>query len=254
MGSIWEELKRPLAIIASFFILLFIYTKLAGPIPFYINSVNTTKTDLFSSSGEGEATAVPDEATISVGVTKNASSVDEAQKQANTVANKLISDLKKLGILDKDIKTTNYNVNPNYEIQPLMPTRGGQSGYSVTQNIEVKIKPIENVNKVIDLATKDGANLVGGVNFTFSDELQKNLEEKATKEAVENAKEKAQILASAAGVRLGKIINVVSSTNNPPFYPLSASDKGEVLDQEPTNITPGENTINVGVTIYYETY
>src|SRR3989344_8124430 len=127
MGSIWEELKRPLAIIASFFILLFIYTKLAGPIPFYINSVNTTKTDLFSSSGEGEATAVPDEATISVGVTKNALTVDEAQKQANTVANKLISDLKKLGILDKDIKTTNYNVHPNYEVQPLFPTRGGSS-------------------------------------------------------------------------------------------------------------------------------
>ncbi|OGH02574.1 MAG: hypothetical protein A2798_02965 [Candidatus Levybacteria bacterium RIFCSPHIGHO2_01_FULL_37_17] len=253
--SFWNEFKKPLVIIAGFFLLLFIYTKLAGPIPFYINSVNTTKTDLFSSSGEGEATAVPDQTTISLGVTKNASTVDEAQKQANTVANKIIADLKKLGIKDKDIKTTNYNVHPNYEVQPLLPTRGGQAGYSVTHNIEVKIKPIELINKVIDTATADGANLVGGVNFTFSDDLQKKLEEEATKEAVANAKQKAQTLASSAGVRLGKIINVVSSSNNPPFYPLSAAEKGEVVDQEPTtNVTPGENTVRVGVTIYYETY
>lgn len=261
MRSFWDEFKKPIVIIASFFILLFLYTKLAGPLPFYINSINTTKTDLFSSSGEGEATAVPDESTINLGVTKNASTVNEAQEQTNTVAKKIIADLKKMGIKDKDIKTTNYNVNPNYEINPLTPRLGepiggqnAQNGYSVTQNIEVKIKPIENVNKVIDLATKDGANLVGGVNFTFSNDLRKSLEEKATKEAVENAKQKAQVLTNSAGVRLGRIINVVSSTNNPPFYSLSVAQKAEDQREPATNVTPGENTVTIGVTIYYETY
>jgi len=57
-------------VIIVFFIVLFVYTKLAGPIPFFINSVNTTKTDLFSASGEGKVTAVPDQATIDVGVTQ----------------------------------------------------------------------------------------------------------------------------------------------------------------------------------------
>lgn len=254
MKSFWEEFKAIIVTVVLIFAAFLIYTKVFGPIPFYINSVNTTKTDLFSSSGEGEATAVPDEATISVGVTKTAQTVEDAQKQANIVANKLINDLKALGIKDKDIKTTNYSVNPNYGVEPLLPTRNGQSGYSVTQNIEVKIKPIESVNKVIDIATKDGANLVGGVNFTFSDDLKKNLEEKATVEAVGNAKQKAQTLANSAGVRLGRIINVVSSTNNPPIYTLEASQKSQDANTPETNVTPGENTVKIGVTIYYETY
>ncbi len=254
MRSFWDQFKFLIVGILLFFIALAAYTTLLGPISFRVNNVNTNQTDIFSASGEGEAAAVPDEATISVGVTKNAATVDEAQNQANTVTTKLIADLKKLGIKEKDIKTTNYSVNPNYGIEPLLPTRTGQSGYSVTQNIEVNVKPIENVNKVIDTATKDGANLVGGINFTFSDDLLKDLEEKATKEAVRSAKEKAQSLANSAGVKLGKIINVVSSTNNPPFYGFESAQKADDQVEPQTQVTPGENTVKIGVTIYYETY
>lgn len=252
MRSFWEEFKKPIVIIASFFILLFVYTKLAGPLPFYINSVNTTKTDLFSSSGVGEATAVPDQATIMLGVTKNAETVEDAQKETNSVANKIIADLKALGVQDKDIKTTNYSVNPDYEIQPLLPNRGGQKGFIVTQNIEVKVRPIENVNKIIDRSTADGANLIGGINFTFSDELQRKLEGEAAREAVKIAKQKAQTLANSAGIRLGKIINVVS--NNPPLYPLGVAQKAEDQIEPSTNVTPGENSVRIEVTLYYETY
>lgn len=253
MRDFWSQFKTPIVIIASFFIALFLYTKLAGPIPFYINSVNTTKTDLFSSSGTGEMASVPDEASISVGVTKSAPTVAEAQKQTNTAADKIITELKKLGLSNVDIKTTNYSVNPNYGNDLMFPSRGTQNGYTVIQNLDIKVKPIEKVNKVVDTVTAAGANLIGGVNFTFSDSLQKSLEQEATIKAVNDAKEKAQTLANAAGVRLGKVINVVSSNNNPRPEPImmkaSKSDQ-----QEPTNITPGENTVTVSVTIYYETY
>lgn len=259
MQNFWEEFKKPIVIITTFFVLLFLYTKLAGPIPFYINSVNTTKTDLFSASGNGEVSAAPDQATISLGVTKTSSTVADAQKQSNTIANKLIEDLKKLGIEDKDIKTTNYSVNPNVQpigIEPVFPRGGSQSGYEVTQNLDIKVKPIDKVNQVIDTATKDGANLVGGTNFTFSDDLQKSLEQKATQMAVDDAKSKAQTLSNAAGVRLGKIINVVSSTNNAqPVYSFDIAQKATGSETTPpTNVTPGQNNVNIGVTIYYETY
>lgn len=257
MKTFWEEFKKPIVIVFIIFLGLALYTKLFGPIPFYINSVNTTKTDLFSASGQGKATAVPDTATISLGVTKQAAQVLDAQNQVNKTSEKIISDLKALGISEKDIKTTNYSVNPNYNPVPLGIVRpdGSANGYEVTQNLEVKIKPIENVNKAIDAATADGANLVGGVNFTFSDSLQKDLEKQATQTAVDTAKENAKSLANAAGVRLGKIINVISSTNNaPPIYPLSAQAKSADETTAPTQVTPGENTVQIGVTIYYETY
>ena len=147
MRNFYEQFKTPIVTVALIFIAFLVYTKVFGPIPFYINSVNTTKTDLFSSSGSGEITAVPDTASVSVGVTKTAATVDSAQREVNTVASKLISDIKKLGINEKDIKTTNYNVSPNYGSggpEPLIyPSTGGTekiTGYTVTQNIEVKVK------------------------------------------------------------------------------------------------------------------
>jgi hypothetical protein len=249
-------------VIIVFFIVLFVYTKLAGPIPFFINSVNTTKTDLFSASGEGKVTAVPDQATIDVGVTQQSATVADAQNQVNKTAAKIIQDVKKLGLSDKDIKTTNYSVSPNYSNEivpmgvPVLPNRQQNiTGYTVTQNMEIKVKPIDKANKVVDAATADSANLVGGINFTFSDSLQKSLEQQATQQAVNDAKDKAQNLAGAAGIGLGKIVNVVENSNQPSPLMMTAGVAGKTVDQSaPTNVTPGENSLTVDVVIYYETY
>lgn len=272
MRNFYEEFKTPIVTIVLLFLAFFLYTKLAGPIPFYINSVNTTKTDLFSSNGEGSISAVPDTASVSLGITQQAATVSDAQSKANESAKKIIDSIKKLGISEKDIKTTNYSVNPNYGtnqrplplsdqeslIYPVPPGGGSEQpiiGYTVTQNLEIKVKPIDKVNDVIDAATKSGANLVGGVNFTFSDELKKSLEDKARKEAVDNARAKAKNLADAAGVRLGRVVNVVENSNF-PYYPVALkAEAGQGGDQPtPSNVTPGENEVIINVVIYYETY
>jgi uncharacterized protein len=253
MRGFWNQFKTPIVTIVIFFSALALYTLLLGPISFRVNNVNTNQTDIFSSSGEGEATAVPDEVTVYLGVTQSAQTVEEAQNQVNSAANEIINELKDLGIAEEDIKTTNYSVNPNVEVQPLLPRPTNQNGYTVTQNLEVKIKEAERANEVVDAATALGANLVGGVTFTFSDELQERLEKDALKQAVEDAKKKAQNLANISGIRLGKIINVVSSSNDQPFLSLGAEQRTDQPDTS-TNITPGENTVRVGVTLYYETY
>ena len=118
------------------------------------------------------------------------------------------------------------------------------------------IVPIENINKVIDIATKDGANLVGGTNFTFSDDLQKSLEQKATELAVKDAKEKAQNLATAAGIHLGKVTNVVSSSGGfGVAMPMALeARKADTVSSAPTQVTPGQSTVSVNVTIFYETF
>jgi uncharacterized protein YggE len=247
--------------IIAFFIILFVYIKLAGPIPFFINSVNTTKTDLFSSTGEGKVTAIPDQATVNAGVTAQSQTVTDAKNKVNQTTNKIITDLKKLGLSDNEIKTTDYSISPNYSnrIAPMEApaiVNGQQTitGYTVTQNLEIKVQPIEKANQVIDAATKDGANLVGGVNFTFSDQLNKSLEQKATKQAVDDAKAKAQSLASAAGINLGKIVNVVTNSNQPQPLMIATGANVKTDQSAPTNVTPGENTLTVDVVLYYETY
>jgi len=246
-----KELKTPFFTIFFIFLGLFLYTQLSGPIPFFINSLQTTKTSMFQVEGSGKATAVPDTAMISIGVTQKSSTVVDAQAKTNSLASKIISDIKKLGIDEKDIKTVNYSINPDYDYSQ------GQTitGYTVNQNLEIKVKPIEKVNKAIDTATADGANLVQGASFIFSDEVQKKLEDEARKQAVNNAKQKAESLAKAAGIRLGKIIDVTETNQLNPI-PLRQALIGEDMKVAPpsTEITPGQNTVNVTVTLSYETY
>lgn len=258
--NFFNEFKKPIVLLVLFFVGLFLYTKLAGPLPFFIESVQTTKNDLFTATGTGKVTAVPDQATVDAGVTDQAATVQDAQNKVNAKSKQIIDAVKKLGIREIDIKTTNYSVNPNYgNNQPVPLTypirEGGDqaiTGYTVTQNLEINVKDTNKVNTVIDTATKNGANIAQGANFTFSDEKKAELEQKARVMAVADAKKKAESLASAAGLKLGKILNVIEGPNNFGGVVPMALEKTD--QSQPTDVTPGENTIFVDITIYYQTY
>lgn len=243
-----RDFRTSLFTIISIFLVLFFYTKFAGPIPFSVNSVQTTKTNLFTASGTGKVTGIPDTALLSLGVTKTALTITDTQNQTNTTANKIIEDLKKLGIAEKNIKTTNYSVNPNYDF-----SGGGAqniTGYTVTQTLDVEATPIDLVNKALDAATLDGANLVGGITFIFNDQTKKDLENKARTEAVKMAKEKAQNLAIATGIRLGRIVDVQESNG---YEPRPFSIRSLEAKSTDTQLQPGENSITINITLSYET-
>ncbi|EKD84743.1 MAG: hypothetical protein ACD_38C00166G0004, partial [uncultured bacterium] len=146
--------------ILAFFVMLFVYTKAVGPIPFSVSSVTTSKTDTFNVTGEGIVVAKPDIATLSVGITAQASTVKTAQDQISSAINKVSDAIKKLGIEQKDIQTQNYQINPNYDFQG--PTQR-ITGYSASTNLSIKVRNIDLVNQVIDSATENGANQVGGI-------------------------------------------------------------------------------------------
>ncbi|MEK7573003.1 MAG: SIMPL domain-containing protein [Patescibacteria group bacterium] len=254
MEKHWKDNSNTVfGFVLFFFLGLFIYTKLAGPIPFLVNNYTTIKNDLFQTSGQGSASAAPDEATISFGVTKTAGTVEDAQDLTNTAIENILNNLKKLGVSDKDLKTVNYSVNPDYNFN------GGQkiSGYTVTQNIDLKLKDIKNTNKAVGTITASGANLVGQIQFGFTDGSKAKLEEMARKEAADDAKQKAQSLAKTAGINLGKIINVQESSNDfsqpIPFLAREKSDTSSPAIPE-TEIPTGENNIKISITLTYETY
>ncbi len=248
-----RDLRIPFFTILFIFLSFFIFTKIFGPLPFSVNSITTTKTNLFTVSGTGEATAVPDTALVSLGVNKEAPTVETAQNQVNQIINKITDDLKKIGVEEKNIKTTNYSVNPNYDF-----STGKQiaNGYTVSANIEIKTKPVEKANQAIDIATKDGATQVGRVQFVLNDDTQKKLEDQARIAAIKEAKTKAQSLANAAGIHLGKIVDVQENGNTPqPIFRTMALDKGAgQAAPPPTELSAGENKISVTVSLSYETY
>lgn len=242
---------RPVAIAASilvvFFILLFAYTKLFGPISFQVNSVTTTKSTTFDVTGEGKATIKPDTANVSAGVSANGASVKEVQDKINIVINKVSDAVKTQGVDPKDIQTANYNINPTYDF-----TGGSQkvTGYSASTNITIKVRNIDNTGKVIDAATGAGATNVASLGFDAEDKSE--AENEARKKAVEQARKKAEDASKIAGFTLGKVINYSESFGGSPRpIPLGAVDSVSSRAPE-TQIEPGTNEVIVFVTLSYE--
>lgn len=236
--------------VVLFFILLFAYTKFAGPIPFSINSVTTAKTDTFSVSGEGKVTLIPDIAVISVGVTAQGSTVTKVQQELNVKINAMSEAIKKLGVDSKDIKTSYYNVSPVYDYSS---STQRITGYQANSNLTIKVRKIDNANAVIDAATAQGANEVGGVSFDVDDKTK--AENQAREQAVADAKTKADAAAKAAGFKLGRVINYSEgggASPRPMMYDAAKTMPMAGGSNEPTQVEPGSSELTVNVTLSYE--
>lgn len=253
----WKDARTPLLTVLFIFLGLIAYTKFLGPIPFTVNSVSTVKDSLFTVEGSGEVTAVPDTALLNMGVSKTAPSVEEAQTQVNEVINQITAQMKNLGVEEKNIKTVNYSVNPNYDF-----TAGTQkiNGYMVNADVQVRIKPVDKANQAIDAATQAGATNVGNVQFVLDDDKRAELEEQARKEAIEKAKAKAESIARTSGIRLGRLVDVQENSTpgiQPPMMMRAEMAKDSIAgNAEPvpaTELNPGENKVSTTVSLSYET-
>lgn len=253
MQSVLNTIKTPVLTAVAILLVLFLFTKIFGPIPFSVNSVTTTKDDLFTVDGVGEATGVPSTASFTVGVTENASTAETAQEQANTKTNAIVNALKDLDIPEKNIKTSNYNINPVTDFSS--PTQK-TTGYSVNSTIEVTLDNADLANRALNAATTAGANVVQGVSFVLSDEDREELEKEARKEAINNAKQKAQELSREVGIKLGRVMNVYVSTD-PGAMPFDKATMSEARNSEdaitPIDLQPGENKVRIQVSLSYQT-
>lgn len=237
-------------IIIFFFLCLFIYSKLTGSIPLSIISTVTNKVDTYSVTGEGKVIVKPDIAYVLIGVEGNGSTVKQAQTQINGVMQKVVDGLKTVGInTEKDIKTSNYSINPTYDW-----TSGKQriTGYNANTQLSVKVRDIDKVNQVIDSATENGANQINSVFFDV--ENKEKLEGQVRKEAVAAAKRKAETTAQTVGFKLGKIINY-SESSNKVVQPIAYSRGDMKLAESPvptTDIQTGSSEIKITVTLSYQ--
>ncbi len=211
-----------------------------------------TQPQYFSVSSTGRIFAKPDIANLTLGFqTKVLPTAAEAVDENSTKMNEIVKALKGLDIEAKDIKTTNYNLNPVYD---WTDNKGRQlKGYQVNQNVTVKIRDLDNIGEAISKTAESGANQVGNVSFSIDDEDE--LKTKARNEAIAKAKEKAEDIAKTAGMKLGKIVNVYENQVNysPQVYRSDmAFGMGGAEKIEAPDIQTGENEIKVEVTITYQ--
>jgi len=245
--------SRSLLILTTIFlasIIIILTNRYLGPLSLSLSSTVSQKQTLFTAQGESEIVTVPDQAELSLGVSISDASLATAQKQANQIINSLTQELKKLGVKDEDLKTQNYSIYPEYDYQS--PSRK-ITAYNVNISLQVKLTDFDKLNQVVDLATAQGANQVGGVNFSLSKEKEQKLKEQARREAIADAKDSAEELAGLAGVKLGRVVDVQEIPNSSvvPMYALSDARGGaEAMDK--SQIEAGSTTYSYGVILSYE--
>jgi hypothetical protein len=159
-------------------------------------------------TGTGTSQAIPNEAQFSLGVTTKGSTAREALAANSERMERVIAAVKSAGVSDKDIKTQDVSVGPNYD------GKGSESGYAARNSVSVQLRDLDRSGAVLDAASRAGANEVYGPSLTRSN--REAYEAKALEGAFGNARKRAEALADAAGVRLGSVTSIVEGFNGGP--------------------------------------
>lgn len=216
-------------------------------------------TNTINVAGTGKSVNVPNLAQISFTVQESAPAVVDAQSAATKRTNDALAALKTLGIADKDVQATGYNIYPQYASQACPPGAlcpqfiGGTSnkitGYQVSQTVSVKVRDTAKVGDVLQKLGTLGVQNVSGPSFTVDDNGAAH--DAARGLAIADAQQKAALLAKQLGVRLGKVISFSENGGAMPVY--SAFAKGGAGDASAVPSVPaGQNETDVNVTITYE--
>lgn len=173
--------------------------------------INHESDSYFTADGEATLTLIPDQASVNLGIQVNAASVKQAKQQADQIINNFTTKLATMNIKKEQIKTTRYNLSPNYDYST------GSSrinGYNVESELEITFSDFDALNQVIDLASQNGINHIGQIHFSASAAKLEEIKNQARSQAIEQAKRNAQSLADLTGVKLGHIVNVYEHSNN----------------------------------------
>ena len=208
---------------------------------------NTQQTGIWV-SGTGEVTAVPDLATLNLGIEAQEKTVQEAQTEAATTMTALVAALESNGVAEKDIQTTTYSIevvtkwNEDTNEQVTI-------GYKVTNTVTAKMRDMSKIGTIIDAAAEAGGNLtrVSSLSFTLDDPTAYYTQ--AREKAMVDAKAKAEQMANLAGIKLGEPTYISESSSYIPGpYPLKAYAEGASAS---TPISPGELDITITVQVGY---
>ncbi|MBU6298356.1 MAG: SIMPL domain-containing protein [Alphaproteobacteria bacterium] len=196
-------------------------------------------------SGQGIVRAAPDEANFSAGVATQGATAAEALAANSRAMNAVFATLKKLGIPDKDIQTSNFSLSPRYQIcRPDVNCPQRIIGYEVSNDVDVTVESLAKTGAVLDALVSSGSNQIGGIGFSIHD--TKPLLAQARAEAVQDAVDRAKTYAKAAGVTLGPILSIQEGQSEGP-RPMFAMMAKAVAAPPP--IAGGEQSVTANVTI-----
>lgn len=198
-------------------------------------------------NASGEVNRVPDLAIISAGVVTRATTARSALQQAANKMARVRAALTRAGVADRDIQTSNINLNPDYAYENNRPPR--LTGYNASNQVTVKFRDIANAGEILDALVAEGANSINGPTLTV-DKPQAALDEARTK-AIATARARADLYARSLGMRVVRVVAISESGGQFPVLPPVVMMRAEAADAS-TKIDPGEQTLQVNVAMTFE--
>ena len=161
---------------------------------------------VISVTGEGKANAQPDMAVIQTGVVTRGATAVEALSANNEAMENILGVLKKHKIASKDVQTSSFNVNPEFRRDERGKGQPEIVGYRVSNQVRVKVRNLSDLGEVLDALVRAGSNQVSGISFGIDDPT--GVLNQARNSAIADARNRAELYAQAAGVRLGKVLTI----------------------------------------------
>jgi uncharacterized protein YggE len=214
-----------------------------APAP-YVQTISGTRLDI---SATGEVSRVPDIANISAGVMTRSASATAAIADNAVRMERVRAALKRAGIADRDIQTSNISLNPEYRYQDNQPPQ--LTGYTASNQVNVRFRDIRNTGRILDALVAQGANQINGPSLTI-DKPEAALDEARVK-AIAAGRARAELYARALGMRVVRLLSVSEGGGYsvPPPMPMVMRAQADAAS---TKIDPGEQQLQVTVAMSFE--
>jgi uncharacterized protein YggE len=202
-------------------------------------------------SAYGETRIAPDMATITLGVMTEGKTAAEAMQANATRMSAVMTSLRKAGIADKDIQTSNLNLNPQYKYQENQPPL--LVGYQASNNVTITVHDLKKLGAAVDASVNAGANQVHGISFGLDDPSA--AENAAREAAVKALGAKADLYAKATGYKVSRLVSLSEGGGYAPQPPMPmamyAAKRGEMADAG-TSVSGGELKVRIDISGLYE--
>lgn len=201
--------------------------------------------------GEGQASVAPDMALLSLSVMREAATAREALNANNDAMAAVISAMKSAGIEERDLQTAGVQIMPRYDYtnRPDGTQEAKLAAYQVTNTLSVRVRDIAKTGEILDKSVSLGVNQGGGI--TFTNDNPSAVITEARKKAVADAIAKARTLTEAAGVELGRILEISEgSYASPPMPYMVKTMRAE--DAASVPVQAGESSYKVQVNVTFE--
>lgn len=202
---------------------------------------------LLSIGAEARSTRIPDIATLSGGVVTQAADANGALRANAEQMTRVMAAIKAAGIAERDVQTAGISIYPQYRYAENQPP--AITGYQASNTVNVKVRDVSRLGKVLDALVASGANQINGPSFEIDD--PEAAYDEARRNALKKAQARAEMYAATLGLRVRRIVSINEGGGYNPPGPMPMM-KMAAMETADTPVSPGETSLSASLSVVFE--